>query len=109
MCCKTTLNPINITVTTAAQEILGPNPKRKAVVFMPFFPAVAGDVVSLSPRQDVTAGRGMMNYQPDGGVWPILTDEDIGSAIQLPLWAITNVVAGVPVQIVEYSYEQEEA
>jgi hypothetical protein len=60
--------------------------------------------ISLSPRSDVVAGRGVLNYLPNGGVWPVICDAEIGDAIALP-WYIVSAVADVPIQIVEYSYD----
>lgn len=107
MCkCKTRQNTINITIGTTAQEILGPNPKRKAIVFQPV-PTAAGvaHAISISHRADVAVNAGMLNYVVGQTSWPVLSDNDIGDAIGLPFWAIAGD-AGVAVQIVEYSYDE---
>lgn len=69
------------------------------------FYALSNDAraLSLSPRSDVVAGQGVLNFRP-GMVQPFcLTDEDIGNGITEPWYAISGV-SGVIFQITEYSY-----
>lgn len=64
-----------------------------------------GQAISMSFRQDVAAGRGILNYVPGTGFNQVVTDEDIGDAITLPWW-IVSAVDLVPIQIVEISYDE---
>lgn len=66
-------------------------------------PVVSG-VVSLSHRQDVVAGQGILNYLPGTTFPTIITDHDIGTFIGEEWWIVSSV-ANVVVQITEYLHE----
>ena len=62
--------------------------------------------LSISRREDVVAGAGTLNWI--GGMpWiEIVTDDDIGSSIRDPWYAVANI-AGVVCQVTEYTYEDD--
>lgn len=62
--------------------------------------------ISLSHRQDVTVGLGVLNFIGGLDTYVLLTEDEIGSAIQLPWWAISGVDA-LSIQIVEYLSEHQ--
>lgn len=66
--------------------------------------SIAGQSISMSPRGDVAAGFGTLNFTPGQALPTVISDEDIGNAIGLP-WFIVSGVAGVVVQITEYFYD----
>lgn len=102
---KTRANPINMTIGTTPQEILGPNPKRKAILFQPVLPGVGvANAISLSHRSDVVAGQGTINYVTGEHYDSVISDNDIGDAICLP-WYVVSGQASQTIQITEYSYD----
>lgn len=63
--------------------------------------------ISLSHRQDVQPGQGILNFMPNTP-WPtVITDETIGDAITLPWWIVSGI-EGVVIQITEYLYLEED-
>lgn len=108
MCvCKTTQNTINQVIGTSPVEILGPNPRRKSFLFSPI-PAAGGaaHAISMSFRNDVVVGAGVLNYVQGAQGWLAISDNEIGSAIGLP-WYIVCGDAGTSIQITEFLYELE--
>lgn len=75
------------------------------VVIFYVTPASAG-TISLSHRSDVVAGEGVLNYLAGQTFPTVITDDQIGDAIGIP-WYIISAVDDVPIQIVEYSYEDQ--
>lgn len=106
MCMRPTAqNTINMSIGVTAIQILGPNPKRKAIIFNPVPPgAGSAHAISLSFRSDVALGVGMMNFVTGNETLPIITDHDIGCTIGLP-WFVICGDAATPIQIVEIFYD----
>lgn len=108
MCkCATQQNTINTTIGVTAAELLPPNPRRKAIIFtpQPVAPLLA-HAISLSFRPDVTVGQGMLNYLQGQFNGILLSDEEIGNAITLPIYAVCGD-ANTPVQITEILYDHD--
>lgn len=74
-------------------------------VFYRLPPAQAA--ISLSHRSDVIAGQGILNFIPGATFPTIIGDDQIGSIIQDEWWAVSGV-AGVPIQITEYLYADDD-
>lgn len=73
-----------------------------------FYPTpLALQALSMSLRQDVTVGNGVMNWLP-GFTYPVWIDEEqFGSAVGLPWYAVSGVDQ-VPVQITEFLCQEIE-
>lgn len=81
----TSINVIRIGVgSSASVQLLGPNPKRKAIIFTPS----TSTTYTVSWDSSVTSGQGLTFSI---GTNPyIISDQDIGSAITMPIFAIAN-------------------
>ncbi len=101
---ETRQNTIHKMVNSAPYEILGPNPSRKAIILTPVSGGTCSfpGYISLSFRQDVMPGSGMLNYITGKTFPTIITDCQIGDAIGLPWWIVSSY--NVCVEIVEISY-----
>lgn len=62
--------------------------------------------LSMSPRSDVVAGRGTLNWQSGQPQNVILWDQQIGDQIGAP-WFVISDVAGTVIQITEWSCEPD--
>jgi hypothetical protein len=66
-----------------------------------------GQCVSLSLRQDVVAGAGTLNYYP-GQTQPFCVDDaQLGDQVGMPWWIVSGV-NGVPIQITEFIYVDDD-
>lgn len=94
----TQINVLQVGVGTASPaQILGPNPKRKAIIFTPS----TSTTYTCGWQPNVTSGQGLTFSV---GTNPyMLSDKDIGTAITLPLFAIANST-GRTVTIYEVVY-----
>jgi hypothetical protein len=62
--------------------------------------------ISLSHRDDVSPGVGILNYLPGATFPTLISDDDIGAIIRDEWWIVSGI-NNVPVQITEYLYEDE--
>jgi hypothetical protein len=66
----------------------------------------SSQILSISRREDVVAGAGTLNWI-GGQPWvEVITDNDIGSSVRDPWYAVANI-AGVVCQVTEYSYDDD--
>jgi hypothetical protein len=91
----------------AATGVAGVGAGSDGLVVVLYAPPLSAQALSISHRQDVQAGLGIINFLP-GLTYPVTIDiDEIGSIIKEEWWAVSGV-AGVTVQITEYLYESEE-
>jgi len=79
-------------------------PGGDSAVIIWYYTVANGIALSLSHRQDVSPGFGVLNYIAGQYFPTVITDEHIGNAICLPFWAACSI-DGTVFQIVEYSYD----
>ncbi len=99
----TGVNTLRVTVPTAPAVILLPsNPKRKSFLISPVAAGTSG-ALSISPRADVAAGAGSINYLT-GATYPTLIDDTmVGDQIGIE-WYITSANGGEVVEVTEFIY-----
>jgi hypothetical protein len=73
------------------------------VVIFYLLPPASG-TVSVSPRPDVVAGAGSLNFNAGNSNPLLLSDDWIGGGITEP-WYLVSSAAGILVQVTEWSYE----
>src|SRR5690348_7340201 len=93
------VNVINVTVTNAASIVAPNNIRRKALILSTN--ATVG--VSFSFSNNLSAGHGI--FIPSNGVPLVLTDEQIGDAVTMDLYAISSG-ANVTIDIQEIVYKK---
>lgn len=76
----------------------------EAVIF--YLPSDAIGYISLSPRQDVVAGNGVLNFITGQTFPTVISDHELGNAIGLPWWIVSST-ADVRIQVVEYLYDED--
>ena len=104
----TRANTITLTLpANTAVKMLPSVPFRKAFLFSPVAAGMSG-VISISPRADVAASAGILNFLT-GATYPTIIDDDaIGSMVSEEWWII-SLNGGEVVQVTEYLYENPES
>jgi hypothetical protein len=100
---RTLQSTTTVTVGTTPVCIWGSSPRRCAVVLSPVVGGGAG-VMSVSFRQDVAAGVGMLNFLLGVGYVVIITDGDMGDIITTEWYAVVDA-GSMQIQITEILYE----
>lgn len=102
MCDETLVTTSRITLTTGVMEMLGSNPRRKAFLLTPLAVGANG-IISVSMRNPLVAGQGVLNYVV-GLTFPTMIDDEVlGDSIHEP-WFIISANGGEVVEIIEVSY-----